>query len=391
MIVRVSKNNVLLPSYNRSKHFCAPLNPINMDYEPYEFYGNGNYIWEGPEENDMEDSDPESREIDYPDTPDESDDDGDFSDDYVAMAPTLSAPSTPTTFRVECNVCFGNYTSNGWKWTDLDHYFVGTVGVDMAFQSSCGIHYICLACMKKSLLTNTESLLRRGNGNVPCLGNVDCKMGAGGHPTTMHLDAIRAIFTKDEWDTICMVRDRVEAQNQVPSPHSFLSPLKTAETVTLEDIVEWVKKILQQDTVRVRCPVCSVHISKSTACNSMRHCDWEVCWICGFHDRRLKGNHWNHCPHFDQDPYWEKLGYQCKEDECFTENRECKQPSHQSGTHAMNEMRRAFQISRLFNYIGEDMRQALTKKMQHNRTLHTEFLTCLQKASQFPYYAACVQ
>jgi hypothetical protein len=399
MIVRVSKNNVLLPNYNRGNRFNASIVPMNLEYEPYERYGNGNYIWDGPED-ETEDSDPESREIDYPDTPDPTDDD-ESTDDSVTMLdhlyrydypmqPPPSIPSTPSTFKVECSVCCGNYQSNGWKWTDLDHYFVGTVGTEMAFQSSCGIHYICFTCLKKSLLTNTEGLLRRGNGNVPCLGDIDCKIGGSRHPSTMHLDSLRDVFTPDEWETIRIVKNRVVAQSQVPRPHPFINPLQTTNTVTAEEVVEWIKNILQQDTVRVKCPVCSVHISKSTACNSLRHCDWEVCWICGYQDRRLKGDHWNQCPHFDRDPYWEKLGYMCKEDECFTEDRECRHPSHQSGLYAMNEMRRAFQVSKLFNYIGEDMRKVVKRKMKHNPSLNTAFLTCLQKASQFPY-RPCVQ
>jgi hypothetical protein len=319
---------------------------MEMEIEEYEYHSY--------EKEDSEDE--ESKEIDYPDSEhsEKTDEDESFFDynENEEEKDNIDKNWILTT----CSVCFNQYKFNSCcKLEHLDrNHFISLNLNELCFLYPCERHYICYSCIRKSLLTNTFSTLKMGEGHFPCLGSVNCKNKLG-QQTTIYLPQLKFLFTLTEWLSICQMNDRTRIVNHDKVHHPYLSPLKPLLNVTYMDILNHLINLLNNDYARVQCPICETWIQKTTDCFSLRHCDWEICWMCHKIDRRLDNSHWVTCPRYDYDLFFQRLGYECKEGQCFDELHICENPRHIRGIQIMSEIRKSYQIYHLvFSISGVD-------------------------------------
>jgi hypothetical protein len=201
----------------------------------------------------------------------------------------------------------------------------------------------------------------QGQGNFPCLGNSQCKNSLS-HRTTTFLHQLKPFFNDIEWRHIKDVSNTINQRqklNYLTNYHPYLSPLISINKVSVELVIQTIKNILSQDIARVKCPVCSVTIQKTTDCYSIRHCDWEVCWMCHKVDRRLPIDHWKTCPRYDYDVAWKSFNYQCEEGKCYNEDTQCCNLVHEQGIKNMNKVRKSFQLHRLINSVSDELKKEI--------------------------------
>ena len=165
----------------------------------------------------------------------------------------------------------------------------------------CQRHAICIPCIRKALLTDPRSILRDGHGHFPCLGDTACTNSLQ-QRTTTYIFQLRELFQETEWQTIMQVAASLRQVQQVSLPHPFMVPLTEQSRLQPQQCVDRMVYLLDQDHPRVQCPICLVTIEKTTACFALRHCDWEMCWMCGRIERRLHPEHWQTCPRYDSHP-----------------------------------------------------------------------------------------
>lgn len=271
---------------------------------------------------------------------------------------------------VQCDVCNETLIVFKYSMDRLDQSVDQSPTEKSNLLNPCGIHHTCVKCIKTALMQNTVGILKDGQGNFPCLGDMDCKMHDQ-HRTTTFLYQLRELFTDAEWGPISRVSKSLRT---VDDYHSFLVPLTPKQNITFEMCVKHAKHILSQDGVLcVQCPVCQVPIEKTTACFAMRHCDWEICWMCGKIERRLDQSHWSKnegdckCPRYDSHPFWQKHAYMCIEGKCYTEERSCDRNLHEKGRETMNELRKRQHLSSFIKSLPEDLQTKLSEWINIHR------------------------
>lgn len=144
------------------------------------------------------------------------------------------------------------------------------------------------------------------------------------------------------------------------------------------------REVLENDRFRPRCSECGLMLEKSVACNAIKHCQIEHCWVCGAsaccYDtnplslRRstttravLPLSHWKTdgslfpsgtethpalgpCPRWDSDALWKRtLGVKCVEGRCYDAEKTCTEPSHAAGLVVMEHHRKTRQLIGISN------------------------------------------
>ena len=303
------------------------------------------------------DSDDEG-EIDYPDEPSEHSDDEEETEEeqkaYTTFLPWFFREySRPDVGQMgTCGVCFQTLRVASTPLSQLDEcVWTPNNQHNMLFTMPCSNHMICANCIRQSLLrpTTADSLLREGSGHLPCLGDSKC-MNARGQRTTVHLQTCKRLFTEDEWKSNCFSErwKRVEQSRSMQEHHSHLIPLQPTPIAFLPTMLTQFRLLLNCGVPCVQCPVCEVYLQRSTSCFAMRHCDWEVCWMCGKIERRLEASHWEKCPRYDHDALFKKYGFACCEDRCFNEHKTCQLEAHQQGRESMDRIRKAYMVYRFY-------------------------------------------
>ena len=259
-----------------------------------------------------------------------------------------------------CCVCFKSYKLCKYGLDALDHYPSIDLQLDQTFSNPCNTHYICGYCVRDSLNKCADVVLKIGAGDFPCLGNLGCKNHLN-HKTSTVLNQVRYFFNDIEWRQIRTAQQRqINNRDMTIKYHPFLTPLTPLSDVTFDKIINRLSEILSQDSPRIKCPVCCVMIQKTTDCYSVRHCDWETCWMCHKVERRLSPEHWKTCPRYDTHPGWQKNGFLCGDNNHCKKNNEndeeeCKNLTHQPGITMMNNVRKSYQLYFLLNSSPDDI------------------------------------
>jgi hypothetical protein len=284
------------------------------------------------------------------------------NNEYDHSHPIIGRISRP--FQ-NCGICQESCTLSRWDLSHIDHSAEEILDSPiLCFLHVCQLHYICTRCVRESLRLNTETTLRQGHGHFPCFECTTTTTTSTTNtittPRTIILNTLREFFEDTEWRPIRLIQQRVLDQisqdqsslSTIPW-HKYLVPLTPAHQVTGSQIRDRIIQILQQDIVVgnslpvVNCAICQMDLHKTSACSALRHCDWEICWICGRVERRLSADHWSQCIQFDSDHRWKTIGYRCTENYCFDEVKPCSRHTHHSGIYAYHQMRQYIQILRL--------------------------------------------
>jgi hypothetical protein len=382
-------------------------------YLPNENSNSMAHYWNSNNEDEDSDSDPESREIDYPDTPtwaremedDESnesdpgyyenhpmDDDSDMVFAGNANLPTFvpngyqhpgpywaqqyhpsepDYPSTVFTETVECSVCAATCAKGRFSWSDMDHY-VTAVENNVALSFPCNDHYVCCGCIKKALKVNGTQMLREGHGSIPCPGDAGCT-NALNERTTVMVRVFMDLFPPAQWRQMQAQWKAAQGAEKVQNYHPHVPPIQSKNiNLDVSVVCRHLKSLLDCDNgPKPLCFVCETAMEKSVACNALRHCDHEVCWMCGYSTRRLDPTHWHQCCHFDTDQRIIDLGYLCKEGYCFDEHNHCTKNEHAEGRKAYEEFRKAKFIQGLWKSLDDATKDGVLRMLSG---VHTNLL-----------------
>jgi len=285
---------------------------------------------------------------------------------------------------VTCCVCSNTCPTVQMCMDELDHNFTFVISASskVALLNPCRKHYICVPCIRASLLTTPLSVLMDGQGNIPCLGDVQCT-NLLQQRTTTYLYQVRELFTDQEWQNISHVAKMYRTSNQsLVDFHPYMIPLTESQKLTTVQIVDRICHIINQEHPCIQCSICAVHIQKTTACFAMRHCDWETCWMCGKVERRLSSDHWKTCPRYDSNPFWKTHGYLCKEGSCFDEDRSCDHHLHKKGRESMDLIRKIYQLYGLFKSLSVGQQTDVISHLKQNN----RWEQCQTLLSQFAQY-----
>ena len=301
----------------------------------------------------------------------DNDDRDDGNDDDDVNVDAINTDVVVIGHLEPCCVCYQSYPMHRFGLADLPMLPVN----GMVYVNPCKQHYICYQCVRQSLLTSAFSILQTGGGHFPCLSGTDCKNHLH-QTTTTYLYQLQDFFSSQEWQSIMQVNSNViksQRQDDLISFHPYLGfnqCNRTEQPRNVErqaSLIIYITSILSQHQESfVHCAICSVTLQKTTACNAIRHCDWEVCWCCGKIERRLSGDHWNTCPRYDTDSLWAKHGFLCKEDVCYNETNVCVQPQHQSGKRKQNQIMMAFKLGRVLESLEKNVINAVIDYFKSN-------------------------
>lgn len=264
-----------------------------------------------------------------------------------------------------CCICAESKSVYPYRMDELDHHPTSIPSPSHVIANPCKNHFICVSCIKSSLINNTVAVLKDGRGNFPCLADPDCKNSLHQRTTTF-LYQLRELFTDEEWEPIAQLVKMFNTT--VFNYHHYITPLTSCDTLTVEQCHCHLQYLMNQDQPRVQCPICMVTIQKSTACFAIRHCDWEMCWMCGKIERRLATQHWVMCPRYDSNPFWKRINYHCIEGQCYTEDRPCDKNVHSKGRQMMDNVRKAYQVMRFYMSLSPQLQVDLQLKLKaHNQ------------------------
>jgi len=147
---------------------------------------------------------------------------------------------------------------------------------------------------------------------------------------------------------------------QLPNaPNRYFGGVRNSKITPLL-VEKTVRRIEQQEVwTRPHCPECDVPLHKTSACNELTHCNKAICNVCGacsfpWEPPHLPSTHWSvngsqGCPRFDVGHWALSCGYVCVEGDCFTEEQECKIPSHQPGILKMHFSRKQKMLKSVLN------------------------------------------
>lgn len=336
----------------------------------------------GEDESDSNDSDENHKEIDYPDDNSDPNDDDNDDDQTLAIAEEDENMEedeamyhhhhsnrrqyenmTQPTHHYPCCICAEIYPVFPHRLDEMDHHPTELPTLSQILVNPCQKHYICVTCIKSSLLNNAVTLFKDGNGNFPCLGDEQCRNHLQQRTTTF-IYQLRDLFTDGEWNTVTHALKMYRTSQSVSEHHSYMVPLCPSEQISPEMAYDHIQYLMTQDHPRVQCPICLVPIQKTTACFAIRHCDWEMCWMCGKVERRLDTKHWKTCPRYDSNPFWKLYNYHCSEGECFNDDHSCTVNTHASGRKSMDDIRKAYQVLRFYESFSPPFQSQLNHVMQ---------------------------
>ena len=354
------------------------------------FETNNEYDEYGDDENDS-DIDENSREIDYPEDEDDEEDQNDDddneqneNDNYNEQnendEPLLFSKKpvyASSTQYLTCSVCCSEHPRTMWQWNTLDHYMIENISNAIVLQNPCQKHAVCVGCMRKALRHNLHNMLNDGNGHIPCLGDSECCM-TNRQRTTVYFNVFSELFSPDEFVALDAQRSRWLNTRRLKEPHSFVTPLVDRHEMTFSHVVNHIKALLMSTATAARtdnnnfdivirplCPVCGIMLEKTAACNALRHCDYEVCWMCGCVERRLSADHWKTCARFDSLFGKQTPQYLCEEGKCFTEKTCCNLASHKDGLRALQEHRKQKFLSSLWTSLSAEHQNLLRQHEPH--------------------------
>lgn len=290
--------------------------------------------------------------------------------DNYQLYTTSSYFKSPPSSKADCQICFQSKSVFSHRLDQLDDSPYFTIPRDQVFINPCNKHYTCGECIRQSLLVNSQSVFKQGQGQFPCFDTHGC-FNSLGHLTTCFLYQLKDLFDDQEWRTITQTHKNFISSQQLQEKtcQPYFAPLTEEIKVDASMAFQHMVEIMNQDVTRVNCPICCVVIQKTTACYSIRHCDWEVCWMCHKVSRRLDPNHWKTCPRYDHDVFWKNIGYHCEENKCVDENKICLQKSHQLGIEKMNLIRKSYQIFCFFNSLSKPIQQDVTNQLKKEKKL----------------------
>jgi hypothetical protein len=170
------------------------------------------------------------------------------------------------------------------------------------------------------------------------------------------------------------------------------------EELSEEDCHEQMKAMLLSacvdgGNVSVTCPVCTLPLQKSSACNALSHCGVEICNVCGRFTTGDPGTtssrnyttlqstgHWDPkgkcgCPRWDSDDYWDiqcRAQFVCTYGYCHDETRACTLAQHAMGRSNMNAVRLFNMLYHRFRWLREHKREGAADRIMHmlQRDLH---------------------
>lgn len=127
--------------------------------------------------------------------------------------------------------------------------------------------------------------------------------------------------------------------------------------LTNDIILEQIKEIvIDNHDATIHCPVCLVNMYKTELCNTIEHCNVEICYSCGkigdIDDGFSLGDHWSErgikgCPRWDNSPLWNNLencNFLCSKYCYGNEIGDCAIEIHQEGIENMKECRKKMQV-----------------------------------------------
>lgn len=147
--------------------------------------------------------------------------------------------------------------------------------------------------------------------------------------------------------------------------------------LTVPLVIERLLEICGLEEPPVKCFGCNVFLKKSEACNTLEHCDFEICYACGRSSFRhgSLGDHWSEhghlgCPRFDMAPYWNETAqceYVCPFFSCTSHSRgECTMPSHQPGIQKYHKTRKQALVYHALKSLLAQTRQDVFAVLQEN-------------------------
>lgn len=147
--------------------------------------------------------------------------------------------------------------------------------------------------------------------------------------------------------------------------------------LTVPLIVERLVDLCKYDEPPVKCFGCNVLMKKTEACNTLEHCEFEICYACGrcsFRNASL-GDHWSEhghsgCPRFDIAPYWNESArceYVCPFFACTSHSRgDCKIESHQPGIKKYHDTRKQAMVYHALKSLLPETREQVFNFLKQN-------------------------
>lgn len=146
--------------------------------------------------------------------------------------------------------------------------------------------------------------------------------------------------------------------------------------LTVPVVVDYVTRLCTRsfgEALHIRCFDCLAGIVKSELCNSMLHCGLAVCYACGSAAvcpvtgealSELPVSHWdeagiNGCPRWPNSTYWNlygACGFQCVQDQCYDELRDCTVDAHFVGRANVDMKRRQAFVITVLRHTPEPVR-----------------------------------
>lgn len=163
------------------------------------------------------------------------------------------------------------------------------------------------------------------------------------------------IYAKEyNWYFINYYHNEQDDENEENDSPQCFNHLIKFKNLSVDIIWQQIEALLNSESCTVTCPKCFTLLEKISDCNALRHCDIDICYICGLKSREfdyLPLDHWdthgvNGCPRYLEDKYFEYkfYNYYCKECECFDDQDECTLIDHNRGKFYLN-------LHRQFNQI----------------------------------------
>ena len=138
--------------------------------------------------------------------------------------------------------------------------------------------------------------------------------------------------------------------------------------MNIDIVLEQLIDIIQIDELHVKCPICFYGLYKTEQCNTIEHCNVEICYACGkigdCHYNFKLGDHWseigiNGCPRWDESPIWNNMfdcNFHCSS-KCYGNLiGDCSIPEHQDGIHNLITIRKMAHIYHKLKSLLKDIR-----------------------------------
>lgn len=121
--------------------------------------------------------------------------------------------------------------------------------------------------------------------------------------------------------------------------------LRQLAGITVKERDDMVRAIKDQPIPTVTCPGCGAKIEKTSDCNCLSHCGYQICWVCNYAADVIPSWHFQSCPRYDQD----FSEFPCRQGDCYDHDRECTVSTHKRGRLKYHEFRRSKMIQSIQN------------------------------------------